>query len=164
MKTIYLIRHAKSDWSNAFLDDFDRDLNKRGKKSITIMAKVLKEKKIKPDIIISSPAKRTKSTIERLLKKLEFKEKITYLNKLYLADSEAILSIIKNIDNKYDSVFIIGHNPGLTDFVNLMTNVNINNIPTLGIIEMKCESEEWRDCKYHKAKVEFFIYPKMFEV
>ncbi|MBD3844044.1 MAG: histidine phosphatase family protein [Campylobacterales bacterium] len=162
MKTIYLIRHAKSDWSDAALDDINRGLNKRGKKSIPIMAKVLKEKKIKPDIIISSPAKRTKLTINRLLKELGYKTKIKYTDELYLADPNTILSVVKEINDKYDSVFIIGHNPGLSEFANLMSDADIKNIPTLGIVAIKCKIKNWIECGY-QASMQFFIYPKMFK-
>lgn len=163
MKTIYLIRHAKSDWSDATLDDIHRGLNKRGKKSIPIIAKVLKEKKIEPDIIISSPAKRAKLTINRLLKELGYKTKIKYIDELYLANTDTILSITQEINDKYDSVFIIGHNPGLSEFANLMSDADIKNIPTLGIVALKCKTKNWIECGYHKASMEFFIYPKMFK-
>ncbi|KIM03816.1 MAG: phosphohistidine phosphatase [Sulfurovum sp. AS07-7] len=163
MKTIYLIRHAKSDWSEPLLDDKERGLNKKGKKSIPIMAKALKEKKIKPDIIISSPAKRTKLTVTGLLKELRFKTQITYADELYLADPNTILSAVKEINDKYDFVFIIGHNPGLTEFANLMSDADIENIPTLGIVALKCKIKKWKECRYHKASMEFFIYPKMFK-
>lgn len=164
MKTIYLIRHARSDWSEPLIEDIDRGLNARGKKSIPIIAKELKEKKIKPDIIISSPAKRAKLTIKGLLKELDGSDKIFYKDDLYMADSDTILSVLKGIKDKYDSVFIVGHNPGLTEFANLMDNKTIENIPTLGIVALKCKIKKWQNCKYHSAKVEFFIYPKMFKV
>jgi len=145
MKTIYLIRHAKSDWSEPFIGDIDRGLNARGRKSIPIIAKALKEKKIKPDIIISSPAKRAKLTIKGLLKELDRSNKITYKDKLYMADTDTILSVVKEIEDKYDSVFIVGHNPGLTEFVNLMGDKTIENIPTLGIVALKCETKKWQN-------------------
>jgi phosphohistidine phosphatase len=162
MKMIYLIRHAKSDWNNPSLDDIDRGLSKRGKKSIPIMAIALKEKNIKPDLILSSPAKRAKLTIKKLLKELGLKDEIIYEDSLYMADPDTILSIINEINDKANSIFIVGHNPGLTEFANLIDNKTIGNIPTLGIIALKYKIKKWKECKYHKSRVEFFIYPKMF--
>ena len=80
-----------------------------------------------------------------------------------MADTDTILSVVKEIEDKYDSVFIVGHNPGLTEFVNLMGDKTIENIPTLGIVALKCETKKWQNCGYHGAKTEFFIYPKMFK-
>ena len=139
MKTIYLIRHAKSDWDDLSLGDIDRGLSKRGKKAIPIMAKALYEKKIKPDIIISSSSKRTKLTVEGLLKELDYSTEIIYDDELYLGNPKTILSIIKNTNDKYKSIFIVGHNPGITEFANLMGDKEIENIPTLGIVALKCK-------------------------
>ncbi|MBD3788786.1 MAG: histidine phosphatase family protein [Campylobacterales bacterium] len=161
MKTIYLIRHAKSDWSAPDTYDAQRGLSKRGKKAIPIMAKALHEKHIKPDLIISSPAKRTKLTAKGLLKELGYSQKIIYQDDLYLADPDTMLSVVKSIDDKYRSIFLIGHNPGITEFANLMSDGEIENIPTLGIVALHCTSKRWEDCGYHHASLEFFIYPKM---
>lgn len=163
MKTIYLIRHAKSDWSDFNTDDAERGLNERGKRDIPLMAKELHKKNIKPDLIISSSSKRTKLTVQGLLKELDYSIETIHDDELYLATPNTILSIIKNTNDKYKSIFIVGHNPGITDFANLISDDNIENIPTLGIVALKCAVKKWEECKYHNAKVEFFIYPKMFK-
>ncbi|MDD5548102.1 MAG: histidine phosphatase family protein, partial [Sulfurovaceae bacterium] len=151
MKTIYLIRHAKSDWNDFNIVDAKRGLSERGKRDIPLMAKELHEKNIKPDLIISSSSKRTKLTVEGLLKELDYSIKIIYDDELYLANPKTILSIIKNINDKHKSIFIVGHNPGITDFANLMSDANIENVPTLGIVALKCPLQSWKDCGYHDA-------------
>lgn len=163
MKTIYLIRHAKSDWSDFNINDAKRGLSERGKKDIPLMANELHKKNIKPDLIISSSSNRTKLTVEGIFKRLNYSTEIIYNDELYLANPKTILSLIQNVNDKYKSIFVVGHNPGITDFANLMSDADIENIPTLGIVALKCEVKKWKECKYHDAKVEFFIYPKMFK-
>jgi len=163
MKTIYLIRHAKSDWSDIDVHDMQRGLSKRGKKAIPIMAKAMREKGIRPDLVIASSAKRTKLTAKKLLKALGISQKIIYKDELYLAAPDTMLSIIHALDDQYQSIFLIGHNPGITEFANLMTDAKIENIPTLGIAALSCNSNSWKHCTYHHTALNFFIYPKMFK-
>ncbi len=163
MKQIYLIRHAKSDWSDPASIDKDRGLNTRGKRDILLMGEALKEREITPEIILSSSAKRTRLTIQGLQDILCFQSPILYSDALYLASPDTIASIIQDIDNRYSSVFIIGHNPGLTDFANSAGDKTIENIPTLGMVALECFVPTWQECCMpNKAKTTFFIYPKMF--
>jgi phosphohistidine phosphatase len=163
MKNLYLIRHAKSDWSDDSKSDFDRALNKRGKKAILTMAKALKAKKVMPDIILSSSAKRAKLTASGLAKKIGYKGKIKYIDALYMADTETLLGYIRNINDKYDNLFVVVHNPETTELSNMMTDDYIDNVPTLGIVALKLSIDHWKMLTFRKAKLKFFIYPKMFK-
>ncbi len=162
MKNLYLIRHAKSDWSDKSRSDFDRGLNKRGKKAIFTMAKVLKDKKIIPDLILSSSAKRTKLTAQGLAKEIGYNNKIQYIDALYMAEPETIQKLIKDVNNKYDSLFVVGHNPETTELSNMLIDDYIDNVPTLGIVALKLPINDWKAFKIGKGKMQFFIYPKMF--
>lgn len=162
MKTLYIIRHAKSDWSDPMLEDFDRGLNKRGKKSIPVMGEALRDHDVKPELIISSTAKRALLTAQGLAKELKYKKKIEEEVSLYLCEKEQWLETIASIDDKYDSVFIVGHNPEITDLVNSLIDDYIDNIPTLGIVAFKVASKKWKKFSAEKIKMDFFIYPKMF--
>ena len=162
MKNLYLIRHAKSDWSDDSQSDFERGLNNRGKKAIFTMAEVLKEKSIMPDFILSSSAKRTSLTSEGLSKSIGYKGKIKYSDALYMAEPEEVLHMIQEIKDKYDTVFIVGHNPETTELTELLVEEYIYNVPTLGIVALNVHSEHWRDIKAENVKLDFFIYPKMF--
>ena len=158
LKRLVIIRHAKSSWANALLDDFDRPLNERGKKDAPLMAKKLKEKKVNPDIIITSPAKRALSTAKKFAKVFELeKKKIKKEPKLYHAAENIILKICKELDDKHEVVFIVGHNPGLTHFVNYASNLEIDNIPTTGVTIM--EVSNWNKLGKEKAKAIYFDYP-----
>ncbi len=163
MKHLYLIRHAKSDWSDPSLNDFDRGLSPRGKKDIVLMANSLKEKKIEPDYILCSLAKRAKRTAKGLLKEAELDKKIVYKKDLYLSTPEHIIEVIKTIDTKHKNVFIFGHNPELTELSNLLLDESIDNVPTLGIVGICIAIKHWEKLSPKKARLDFFIYPKLFK-
>lgn len=162
MSQLILIRHAKSSWSNPSLDDFDRPLNKRGKRDAPFMAKLLSEKKIYPDIIISSPAKRTKLTAFEFAERLGIgSDAILWNDKLYLASLTTLHKILKQLDNNIKTVFLVGHNPGLTDLQNFLCKEEIDNIPTCGIVSMKSD-KKWSEISSKDFALDFFEYPKKY--
>lgn len=163
MKNVYLVRHAKSDWNDESKSDFERGLNKRGQKAIPTMADALKEKQIIPDLILCSAAKRTKLTAKGLAKLIDYRGEIKYTNTLYMAEPEEVLSLIQNMNDKYDTVFIVGHNPEITELSNIMTNASIDNVPTLGIVAIQFPIGSWKHVTKGEGKLTFFLYPKMFK-
>jgi len=163
MKNLYLIRHAKSDWSDESKSDFDRGLNKRGAKAILTMANALKKKKVMPDLILSSSAKRAKLTAKGLAKEIGYSGEIKYIDALYMAEPETIHELIKDVDNTYDTLFLVGHNPETTELSNMMIDDYIDNVPTLGIVALKLPIDDWGKFTIGKGKLKFFIYPKMFK-
>jgi len=163
MKKLYLIRHAKSDWNDENKSDFERGLNKRGEKAILTMAKALKERNIMPDLILSSSAKRAKLTAKGLGKEIGYSGKIKYIDALYMAEPETIQRFIKDVNDKYDTLFIVGHNPETTELSNMLIDDYIDNVPTLGIVALKLPIDDWKAFKIGEGKMQFFIYPKMFK-
>jgi phosphohistidine phosphatase len=162
MKTLYLARHAKSYWKDQSIPDFDRPLNNRGKRDAPFMGEVLKDKKIKIGLIISSPAKRTKKTAIEIAAKIGYLEKnILYNEELYEASSNTLIKTIKKIDEKYDSVMMFGHNPGLTLLNNHISNHYIDNIPTCGIVALEFD-KKWNEIDKNTCKFLFFEYPKLY--
>ena len=162
MKNIYLIRHAKSDWSDESKIDFERGLNKRGQKAIFTMANVLNEKKVMPDLILSSSAKRAKLTAKGLGKEIGYAGEIRYIDSLYMAEPETVHALIQELNDTYDNLFIVGHNPETTELCNIMTDAYIDNVPTLGIVALELPVEHWEKVTMGEAKLTFFIYPKMY--
>jgi phosphohistidine phosphatase len=165
MKTLYVVRHAKSSWDDPDLSDFERPLNARGKRDAPRMGKRLKEKDLTPDCVISSPARRAHSTAKRICAVLAFdKNKIKTERKLYHASEETILSIVQGIKSSFDTVLIFGHNPGLTDFVNEILNeesgIFIDNIPTCGVVALTFNVDNWSNVDWKKGKMIFYDYPK----
>lgn len=161
MKKLYIIRHAKSDWSNPQLEDFDRPLNKRGKKNAPFMGKLLRKKNISPDLIISSPAYRARETAISISKEINYHENIMYNEYLYEADLKTIMEIVNFIEDEHDNVFIIGHNPGLNMLGFYLVDFN-ENLPTSGILEIKFDCQSWRKINKSNAQIVSFEYPKKY--
>ncbi len=161
MKTLYVIRHAKSSWDDPLLADLDRPLNKRGKQDAPKMGKRLRHLQVAPDLLLSSPAERALTTCHIIAEEVGYaKSKIKTDKKLYHADDAQILNVIQSLDNKYATVWIFGHNPGLTDFVNLLADAGIDNIPTCGVVACSLTISSWDEANSGKGSVTFFDYPK----
>jgi phosphohistidine phosphatase len=163
MKKLFLIRHAKSSWENLNLDDFDRPLNKRGEKDAPFMAEILKEKNIIPDLIISSPALRTKLTAEIIAEKIGFIDKISFDKTIYEAPLCNLKKVVHNIDDSFNTIFFVGHNPGLCDLANFLCDIEIENIPTCAILEIDFDSKSWKDISKDNSTLISFESPKKYK-
>lgn len=164
MKRVYLIRHSKSSWSDPSLSDFERPLNNRGNNDAPMMAEKMREKVGSVDLILSSTAVRAKETLNQFIQEdgIEYKE-LMYDDRLYHAPKDRILRKISDVDEKYESVAIVGHNPGLTDLANSFSNVTIDNLPTTGIFAVEFEIEKWKNILNHSGSLLFFDYPKRYK-
>lgn len=161
MKTLYLVRHAKSSWKQPELDDFDRPLNKRGKRDAPQIAKRLAKLKIFPEIIISSPAQRAAETARIITEKIGFPEKkIQWDPSVYEAGVEALLDVIHRIPESANAAMMFGHNPGITILANFLGNTDIVNIPTCGVYCVRFKSGKWRDVRGGSGECCFYEYPK----
>jgi phosphohistidine phosphatase len=162
VKTILLIRHAKSSWDSESLNDFDRPLNDRGKRDAPMMAQRLKEKDVKIDAIISSPAKRAKKTASYFAEEYGVKENdIVFKTELYAAPQDIFYEVIEKLDSNPDNIALFSHNPGITEFVNSLTTTRIDDMPTCGIFAIKTDAKKWRDIRDAKKEFWFFVYPKL---
>ena len=161
MKTLILVRHAKSSWDDLGLNDFDRPLNDRGKKDAPKMAERLSNKKIGIDAFISSPAKRAARTAKIFAEEFKAKKKdIIFKTELYLASENVFYDVITKTEDEFDTIAVFSHNPGITDFANDLTEIKIDNIPTCGVFAVKIDSKHWADIKEAKKEFWFFDYPK----
>lgn len=162
-KTVFFIRHAKSSWSDPRLPDNKRPLNKRGLRDAPFMAQLLRQQVQPPVRLLSSPAVRAFSTAEYFAKAFgQTAENINIDERLYLADSDTILRVIKEMDNDYDQLLIFGHNPGYTFVANLFTDEFIENVPTCGIVLVQSPVDQWSDFGQELGKVVRFQYPKQY--
>lgn len=161
MKYLILVRHAKSDWGNPGLDDFDRPLNERGKRDAPAMARRLLDKKIKIDQFVSSPAKRAAKTAKSFVEELGAKKKhLLFREELYLAAPSVFYDVIAEIENEFDTVAIFSHNNGITDFANQLTDARIDNIPTCGVFAIKVNCSSWKEFRDAEKEFWFFDYPR----
>jgi phosphohistidine phosphatase len=163
MKTIYLVRHAKSSWDDPSLNDFDRPLNGRGKEDAPFMANLIKGKGIQPDALISSPANRAFTTARHFAKAMGMdKSDILQVKKIYEAYPEQLHEVITAIDDKQDIVFLFGHNPGFTSYVNRYTRDYIPNMPTCSIVGLRSTAKSWAGIDPSNTEVTDFFYPKQY--
>ncbi len=163
MKTLLIIRHAKSSWELNTINDFERTLNERGKKEGPIMAQRLLDKEIFIDAFVSSPAKRAKKTAELFCKAYnKNKEDIILISPLYHATPEIFFEVVERLDEEFNTVAIFSHNPGITEFVNeLAEDVMIDNMPTCSVFAVKINVAKWKDFTKAKKELLFFDYPSL---
>lgn len=159
MKKFFIIRHAKSSWKDSALDDFLRPLNKRGKSDAPKMGKRLKERKIMPDIIISSPATRAKATAEIIAKELNYSKDILFNDEVYESTLDKLHEIVTKVDDKNATLFLVGHNPSLNMLAEQYVNFS-ENIVTCGVLEIEFECDKWADVNSENAKLLLYDYPK----
>ena len=146
MKTLYLLRHAKSSWKFPGLDDFDRPLNKRGQRDAPRMGKRLQKRNILPDLIISSPARRAKHTAQEVAHSMGYASTaILYDEALYEASAEVLLTTLQTVDNRVVILLLAGHNPGLTALANRLTPHYIDNIVTAGMVAIQLPTDDWAE-------------------
>ncbi|MRR57350.1 MAG: histidine phosphatase family protein [Deltaproteobacteria bacterium] len=161
MKELTLVRHAKSSWKDRDLADFDRPLNARGKSDAPLMGRRLAARGRRPDLVLSSPAKRALATLKKIAQEVGFSERdIVTDSRAYEAGAHELLSLVRGIDDAHHDVLLCGHNPGLTDFSNLITNRIIDNIPTCGVVSIRFPFDSWREVRPGSGEVLYFDYPK----
>lgn len=164
MKRLYLIRHAKSSWADPTLKDFDRPLNKRGKRDAPFMGEKLAERKIRPDFILSSSAKRAEKTARTIAKAIAYPpKKIFFTEAIYLADESELYRIVRSCDDKVTTLFLVGHNFGITDFAVSLSGEQIGNIPTCGIAALEFDLDSWQQVGANSGRLLFFDWPKKYK-
>lgn len=160
MKTLVLIRHAKSSWKDPQLADRDRLLNPRGARDAPEMGRRL-ARGSSPDLILTSPAVRAATTAGVIAESVGYpRGEIVQDERLYGAAAREILEVIRGIEDRHERVFVFGHNPGLTDLVNALSQAPIPNLPTCGVVEFRIEAEVWGDVRRDAVIRTDFDYPK----
>lgn len=163
MKTLVIVRHAKSDWSDPNITDIERPLNKRGKRDAPFMAKLIKEQGLTPDLILTSPAERALQTVKYFVEQFKInKSKVIVREEIYSNGSVAIRNLLSKIDNSHQTIFLFGHNPDLTSLANQLLDVFIENIPTSGIIGIDFDFDSWDNILNSRGKLRLFEYPKKY--
>lgn len=161
MKTLYLMRHAKSSWSFDDLSDQQRPLNDRGRDDAPLMGQALAKRNTKLDLLVSSPAVRALSTAALVAHELEYPaEKIEVAETIYEATVPDLLAVVRQLPDAADSVLLVGHNNTLTDFANLLSPSEIPEMPTAAIVCLKFSTDQWTQADRANAEYYFFDKPK----
>lgn len=159
MKTLVIFRHAKAE-KNELVQDFDRGLTERGKLDAMEMSKRLAKKGFKPDLIIASPAKRTHKTARIIAEHFKYDEKNIDLNsQIYLSIVSDLLYIIRELDDSFNKVIIVGHNPTVTGIIGYLTPNFIEHLPTSGCSQIHFDSKTWKMIKQLSGNLSFVDFP-----
>ena len=162
MKRLTLVRHAKSDWSLPGQPDWDRPLNKRGQRDAPEMARRMRARKLKPDLILSSPAVRALSTAAIMARELKVPvEHVRQDERLYLASPVDMLAVVRELGAATKHLLVVGHNPGITDFANrLSAGDRIDNMPTCAVFTATFGVSNWPALHWESGRDAEFDYPK----
>jgi phosphohistidine phosphatase len=160
-RTLVLIRHTKSNWGDFSEPDFDRPIKKDRIDDAKNMAAELKDLGLEPDLIICSPAKRTRQTAEYFCDKLKYDyDKILFDKRIYESTPEDILQVVRETDAEVKTLIVIGHNPSLTYLANMFAENDIAEIPTTGVVWLEFAIKSWDIYKLTPCKLKAFLTPK----
>jgi phosphohistidine phosphatase len=166
MKRIIIVRHGKAEWQKDSLGDFDRRLTGKGKKALESVGKYLKLKGYRVNEIISSPALHTQESSLSIAKPLDFNGRIYFMEELYLANSDNILNILGHINNRVDTLMLVGHNPAVTELAGRLLASSgkggVLKIPKGGAVVIDIDMDSWSQISDSKAALELFVDPKQF--
>lgn len=169
MKTILLLRHAKSDWSNPALADFDRPLAKRGLKDAPRMGQVLAYFNCIPDIILSSPAKRAKQTTELVAEACGFSRSLKLEDSFYGGGADDMLAALQQLPHTVNRPLLVGHNPAMEETVQLLLSGDTVDwdtgcairLPTAGLVCLEADIIDWADLEPGETVLRWFLIPKL---
>lgn len=159
MKTLFLLRHAKSSWKDESLPDFERPLNRRGKQASEKLGRYLKHELIVPDLILSSPAVRARETIERVTHAAKLAAEIRFDQRIYEAGGLRLLEVVSQIENERKTVLLVGHNPGMEELLMLLTG-NSEELPTAALARLEIKSSKWANAADRRARLAWLIKPR----
>ncbi len=161
MKTLYLVRHAKSSWDSPNLTDFERPLNDRGRKAAPLMAKYIFDKGILPQRFVSSEAVRAISTARLFADKMQYAQKdIDQDSRIYNSTSPELLKVIQSLDDNYNSIALFGHDTSITVTTEELSNQRFLHFPTCGVAGIQLNVNSWADVKEGCGQLLFFYFPK----
>jgi len=163
MKTLYLMRHAKSSWKHAELNDLDRPLLEKGLKRTRLIINYLKANNRKIELIISSHAVRALETARIIAHAFSVDEENLRVEKaVYMADPDSLMDQFYDLPSAVSEVMLVGHNPSVTNFANTFLDEKIDYLPTSGVVAISFETDKWEELPLVRFKTEFTVFPKMF--
>ncbi len=159
MKKLYILRHAKSSWDQPDLADFDRPLNQRGIITAPFMGELIARKRYLADVMISSPAKRSRQTAHLVKESSGYQANLLFDERIYEASPQVLRQILSEIDDKIISAMIVGHNPGIEGFIRYITG-DIVQMPTAALASLSIEIDKWSELSAGSGTLQEVIRPK----
>ena len=167
MRTLYVLRHAKSDWGDSSLRDFDRPLNSRGWKAAMAMGREMRERGFSPDLVLVSPAVRTTETLARVEEGFGESFKSESIRGIYLAETETLIDLVRGAPTEAGQLMIVGHNPGMHEIVLMLTagpqelrNDAASKFPTAALAEISFDVGDWTDVTRGSGRIRSFVKPR----
>ena len=159
MRTLYLLRHAKSSWKNQELADFDRPLAGRGRKASETIGQFLKEKEITFDLVLSSPAVRARETTDLVLRAAKLRPDVRYDERIYEATPSRLIEVISQIENECKAVVLVGHNPGMAELLQVLTG-ETEEFPTATLAKIVFKNSKWADVGTKEGTLDWVVRPR----
>lgn len=160
-KQLVICRHAKSSWDDASLSDVERPLNKRGRRDAPEMGRRLAERGLLPDLILASHATRAWTTAEAYADRLGYPpDRIQVDPGLYTATAASLLALVRALEPRLGRILLVGHNPECTAFANLFGNLDLDNLPTGGIVALEFHTRSWQEILPGQGQLLFVDFPK----
>ena len=163
MRTLYLLRHAKSSWKDESLVDFERPLAGRGRRACETIAGLIRTEQIEFDLLISSTAIRARETIERIRQVAKLRSELRFDERIYEASVDRLLEVISKIENDRKNVLLVGHNPGFEELLQLLTG-DAERVPTACLAKIKFKISKWSEVEANQGTLEWIVRPKELEV
>lgn len=159
MKTLLLLRHAKSDWSTPGQQDFDRPLNERGVKAARLVGEFIRKQGIRPGLIISSPAERARQTIALVMESAHLATELRYDERIYEASAEHLFAVISQVADSVSELLLVGHNPGMEELLLTLAGEN-RRMPTAALASISLDIEKWNKSEELHGRLEWLTKPK----
>ena len=159
MKTLYLLRHGKSSWKDKTLLDVERPLNGRGRSASQNVGGFLKKKKIIPDLVLSSCAIRARQTTDLVMEAAKLRTDLRFDERIYEAGAQRLVEVVRQIEKSKETVLLVGHNPGLEEFLKLLT-ANVETMPTGTLSKVVLTASNWTGIGDKGGTLEWIVKPK----
>ncbi len=159
MKTLLLLRHAKSSWKDSDVRDFDRPLNQRGLKAAPAIGRLIKKRKLQPDLLLSSPAERARQTTQLVIEAAGLKTELRYDERIYEASVERLLGLVSELDDEAGTIMLVGHNPGFEELLEMLTG-EAHKLPTAALACIELNIEKWNKVRAGAGRLEWLVKAK----
>lgn len=159
MKTLYLLRHAKSSWGDSTVQDFDRPLNGRGRDAAPLVGRLIRERRLRVDLLLSSPAARARQTAELVKESAGLSAELLYDERIYEADAARLLEVVTQTAEPAGALMIVGHNPGMEELLKILTGGE-HRMPTAALACVALDVDVWGKARGRAGRLEWLVRPK----
>lgn len=159
MKTLLLLRHAKSSWKEPGLRDFERPLNGRGREAAPLMGRFMAGKKLRPDLIVCSPAERARQTASLLTQAAGLDSPLRYDERIYEATADQLLEVVSQVDESCELAMLVGHNPGMEELIHALTGESAG-MPTAALAHLTLDIDKWEKARPRCGRLDWATKPR----